>query len=46
MSESVIQKITVGFVVQTFDAHGNCTGSNFVAGDQTDFEDMDGEPIP
>ena len=42
-------KITVGFVKQTFerDADGNfvCTDQAFIAGDQCDYEDMEGEPL-
>jgi len=42
-------KITVGFVVQNFekDTSGRfvCTGQEFIAGDQVDYEDADGSPI-
>jgi hypothetical protein len=42
-------KITVGFVVQTFEKNDKgdfvCTGQEFVAGDQVDYEDQDGNPI-
>jgi hypothetical protein len=42
-------KITVGFVVQTFEknAGGNfvCTGQEFIASDQCDYEDVEGNPI-
>jgi hypothetical protein len=43
------QKITVGFVTQEYETLDNgthvCTGQEFVAGDQVDYEDMDGEPV-
>ena len=38
------KKITTGFVVQDYDDDGNCTGQEFIAGDQVDWEDEDGEP--
>ena len=42
-------KITVGFVIQTFarTPEGNfvCTGQEFIAGDQVDYEDAKGRPI-
>ena len=42
-------KITVGFVVQTFkkDAADRfvCTRQEFIAGDQVDYEDAEGKPI-
>jgi len=42
-------KITVGFVVQAFekDDKGNfvCTKQEFIAGDQYDYEDAQGNPI-
>ena len=40
-----MQKITVGFVIQTYDDAGKCTAAEFVAGDQVDWEDGDGEAI-
>lgn len=41
-----IQKITVGFVVQTFDKHGRFQDQTFIAGDQVDYVDADtGEEI-
>ena len=41
-----IKKITVGFVVQTWDAEsGKFLGQEFVAGDQVDYEDENGEVI-
>lgn len=39
------RKITVGFVVQTFDNNNKCTEQEFHAGDQVDYEDDAGEPI-
>jgi hypothetical protein len=38
-------KITVGFVIQTYDKKGNCIKQEFVAGDQVDWENEVGEPI-
>ena len=42
-------KITVGFVTQTFEkkAEGKfvCTAQEFIAGDQCDYEDAEGNPI-
>lgn len=40
-----IQKITTGFVTQTFDPEGKLLEQNFIAGDQCDWENEDGEPI-
>jgi hypothetical protein len=38
-----IKKITTGFVVQTFDSiSGRCESQEFLAGDQVDFEDEEG----
>jgi len=39
------KKITTGFVIQTFNDDGNCVEQEFVAGDQVDYEDIDGEPF-
>ena len=42
------KKITVGFVIQTFVQDGNdnkCIRQEFVAGDQVDWEDEDGNSI-
>jgi hypothetical protein len=39
------KKITTGFVIQTFDDNGDCTNQEFVAGDQVEYEDIDGEPF-
>ncbi len=42
-------KITVGFVIQTFKKNvaGKfiCTKQGFIAGDQVDYEDQEGNPI-
>ena len=42
-------KITVGFVIQTFDKNATgkfiCTKQEFIAGDQVDYEDQDGNYI-
>ena len=42
-------KTTVGFVSQTFEKNSNgkfvCTSQEFVAGDQCDYEDEDGDSI-
>lgn len=42
-------KITVGFVVQTFKKNDKgkfvCTRQEFIAGDQCDYEDAEGNPI-
>lgn len=40
-----MKKITTGFVIQNYDDNGKCTGQEFIAGDQVDWEDDDGEPI-
>ena len=41
----MITKTTTGFVTQTYDDKGKCTGQEFVAGDQVDWEDENGEPV-
>ena len=42
-------KITVGFVHQTFKKNKEgkfiCTEQAFIAGDQCDYEDLDGNPL-
>jgi hypothetical protein len=42
-------KITVGFVIQVFEKNADgrfiCTSQEFIAGDQVDYEDTDGNPI-
>lgn len=40
------KKITEGCVTQVFTASGHCISQTFTAGDQVDYEDMDGNPIP
>jgi hypothetical protein len=41
-----INKITVGYVSQTFDTDlGRFVSQEFVAGDQVDYEDQDGDPV-
>lgn len=40
------RKITVGFVIQTFNKQGQCVAQEFVAGDQVDYEDEDGNTLP
>lgn len=41
-----INKITRGFVVQTYDTDtGRCIGQEFVAGDQVEYEDEIGLPV-
>lgn len=41
----LVDKITTGFVIQTFDTEtGKYVSQSFVAGDQTDYE-QDGEPV-
>lgn len=38
-----IKKITIGYAIQTFDEDsGDCIHQEFVAGDQVDYEDVDG----
>jgi hypothetical protein len=41
----MLKKITIGFVVQEFDDKGRCLSQEFVAGDQVDWENEDGEAI-
>lgn len=41
----MIAKTTVGFVVQNFDDDGKCISQSFIAGDQVDWEDENGDPI-
>ncbi len=42
-------KITVGFVIQTYQSNDQdqfvCIHQDFIAGDQVDFEDTEGNPI-
>ncbi len=39
------KKITVGFVIQTYNENGKCEHQEFVAGDQVDWEDFEGGAI-
>ena len=40
----IVQKITTGFVIQDFDADtGKCISSDFMAGDQVEWEDNSGD---
>ena len=42
----IVRKITTGFVVQEFDAEtGRCVSQEFVAGDQVEWEDRQGNAI-
>lgn len=42
----LLRKVTVGFVVQTFDTEKQeFVSQEFVAGDQCDYENEDGEPV-
>jgi hypothetical protein len=38
-------KITPGYVFQTFE-DGKCISQEFIAGDQDDYEDVNGNPLP
>ena len=41
----MINKITAGFVIQTFNDTGLFLQQEFIAGDQCDYEDEDGQPL-
>ena len=42
----IVKKITTGFVIQSFDTKTNkFVASEFVAGDECDFENEDGEVV-
>jgi len=42
----IVRKITTGFVVQEFDADtGRCVSQEFVAGEQVEWEDRQGNAI-
>lgn len=41
----LFKKITLGFVIQTFDQLGECIAQEFVAGSQVDYETEDGDGI-
>ena len=38
------KKITVGFVIQNYNEAGICISQEFIAGDQVDYEDANGNP--
>jgi len=38
------KKITTGFVIQDYNGK-NCVGQEFIAGDQVNYEDVEGKPI-
>jgi len=41
-----VNKTTTGFVIQTFDTDtGRCVSQQFIAGDQVDYEDENGDPV-
>jgi hypothetical protein len=41
-----VNKITTGFVIQTYDTEtGRCVEQSFVADDQVDYEDQNGDPV-
>ena len=45
---SRFNKITTGFVIQTYETQEDkhiCIEQRFVAGDQADYEDLDGNPV-
>ena len=42
----LVNKVTAGFVVQVFDTESRrFVSQQFVAGDQCDYEDKDGDPV-
>jgi len=41
----MMTKITVGFVIQDYNEDGICTSAEFVAGDQVDWENDEGNPV-
>ena len=47
--DKIFNKITVGFVTQQYARNDKgefvCVGQEFLAGDQIDYEDSDGNPI-
>ena len=44
---AIVKKITVGFVIQEYDTEtGKFVSQEFMAGDQVDWEDEDGNAIP
>jgi hypothetical protein len=38
-------KITIGFVIQSYNTRGECFKQEFIAGDEVSWEDEDGNPI-
>jgi hypothetical protein len=38
-------KYTHGFMVQRFDSDGNFIGQDFIAGDDVEWEDAEGQPV-
>lgn len=38
-------KITYGWVSQSFDSQGHCFRQEFLASDEVQYEDEDGEPV-
>ena len=45
MSDNIINKITVGFVIQRFDKEtGRCLSQDFICDDDVTYEHPDGEP--
>jgi len=42
----IVRKVTVGFVIQTFDTDlPGFISQEFIAGDQCDYEDVNGETV-
>lgn len=42
----IYNKITIGFVSQRFDSEtGKCISQEFIAGDDVQYEDEEGEPL-
>lgn len=39
-----MKKFTSGYVVQIFDDAGKCIDQHFIAGDQVEWEDEEGDP--
>jgi hypothetical protein len=42
---TMFKKITTGFVIQDYDENGKCISQSFVAGDDVQFEDKNGNPL-
>jgi hypothetical protein len=46
MSISVARKVTTGYVIQNFNVEtGKCVSQEFIAGDEANWEDIEGNPI-